>query len=1101
MLNNLSRMRDRATAIQDGLDFFGFAPEYAPLQSYDQLLELVEGVAGSTGLLGTARDLEEQARAAQRTFDANASDMSTELDNLTVELSDQLFELCGESEDKDGDGFGDYDVCEGGLMAQNKAAFEAAYVRQALAWMRAQNVAREIEIEQERADRVIAVNLGVGREVAAADLAIGKLQAFKQTRIQANSSETNIYAGGEVSLEAWYEVGAKASTTPDNNEAYAVQAAKLTARGFFGGGWEETWVDSTETTWDPNAEKIGEWESIKALRQAEAQAEIEGANSEATVRNLLLRQSEALREYEVATKELNEVAAEHNHLIERHSRLLNKRAQAINRVASHNSHLLSPAYRIWRDSLTTQSAAAHGLAAQFAYLTARASEYELLTPYPEIDDIFKARTANDIRLFLDDLKVWHQALDLPGQLNRYPYTLSVAEDVFSLTDEQLDPDGDLSESALDQKRRAAFREELESWIVDGDLEIVFSTSLDQQRPGGEYVFSPRIWNNRIAGIGTPLADNVGVGVNLVLSDTVEAGNVEVILIHDGQASYRNAKGEEVIYDPATAAPVGYLVPDELSPADTTVVLRPAINGHGGLSNGGLANLSVAASHWKLRIPEGAWGNLDYEQIEDIEIHMDTTGRALPSQQVAAEQDATRLQAGLALEPVTDEPGLESTATQRTETAGDASILEAESRTLAPATPGEISGSYYGNIVITSPITLGVQLLNFDLVNLDGVLSGTVNVTETALYSDAIGLSGIANGSAFTLTSDTYVTLVAGRPVTQSFQLVGHAEDEAEVLRARYSGLITNLLPDPIAVEGTFIGSRPGAPAGDGLLLESADRSVSLGGSTVVTATLIDNLMRPLTETEGITMTFTSDMGTMSPRRVDVVEGKALATFDAGGEHGEAVIQATTGEITATTRVQVGESRIHLPLILRGYPQMADAPDLVVDTMDVTADGAQVVIKNHGNGSVRPENPFWVDLYVTPDPAPVHVNQLWDSLGDEGLTWGIPAEALPLDPGEVISLTYSTDPAAPNLYCRAELSHFPGSLTEGTPVYAQVDSWHPDTTYGAVLESHEMAGGNYNNILGPVYSIVTGMGQEPWQIATPGLGGIPPVSSEGLPPRP
>jgi hypothetical protein len=948
---------------------------------------------------------------------------------------------------------------------------------------------------------VIAVNLGVGREVAAADLAIGKLQAFKQTRIQANSSETNIYAGGEVSLEAWYEVGAKASTTPDNNEAYAVQAAKLTARGFFGGGWEETWVDSTETTWDPNAEKIGEWESIKALRQAEAQAEIEGANSEATVRNLLLRQSEALREYEVATKKLNEVAAEHNHLIERHSRLLNKRAQAMNRVISHNSHLLSPAYRIWRDSLTTQSAAAHGLAAQFAYLTARASEYELLTPYPEIDDIFKARTANDIRLFLDDLKVWHQALDLPGQLNRYPYTLSVAEDVFSLTDEQLDPDGDLSESALDQKRRAAFREELESWIVDGDLEIVFSTSLDQQRPGGEYVFSPRIWNNRIAGIGTPLADNVGVGVNLVLSDTVEAGNVEVILIHDGQASYRNAKGEEVIYDPATAAPVGYLVPDELSPADTTVVLRPAINGHGGLSNGGLANLSVAASHWKLRIPEGAWGNLDYEQIEDIEIHMDTTGRALPSQQVAAEQDATRLQAGLALEPVTDEPGLESTATQRTETAGDASILEAESRTLAPATPGEISGSYYGNIVITSPITLGVQLLNFDLVNLDGVLSGTVNVTETALYSDAIGLSGIANGSAFTLTSDTYVTLVAGRPVTQSFQLVGHAEDEAEVLRARYSGLITNLLPDPIAVEGTFIGSRPGAPAGDGLLLESADRSVSLGGSTVVTATLIDNLMRPLTETEGITMTFTSDMGTMSPRRVDVVEGKALATFDAGGEHGEAVIQATTGEITATTRVQVGESRIHLPLILRGYPQMADAPDLVVDTMDVTADGAQVVIKNHGNGSVRPENPFWVDLYVTPDPAPVHVNQLWDSLGDEGLTWGIPAEALPLDPGEVISLTYSTDPAAPNLYCRAELSHFPGSLTEGTPVYAQVDSWHPDTTYGAVLESHEMAGGNYNNILGPVYSIVTGMGQEPWQIATPGLGGIPPVSSEGLPPRP
>ncbi len=95
MLNNLSQMRERAQAIHDGLDFFGFAPDYVPLQAYDQLLALTEGPTGDTGLLGTARDLEDQARDAQRTFDANASEMATELDNLTVELNDQLFELCG----------------------------------------------------------------------------------------------------------------------------------------------------------------------------------------------------------------------------------------------------------------------------------------------------------------------------------------------------------------------------------------------------------------------------------------------------------------------------------------------------------------------------------------------------------------------------------------------------------------------------------------------------------------------------------------------------------------------------------------------------------------------------------------------------------------------------------------------------------------------------------------------------------------------------------------------------------------------------------------------------------------------------------------------
>jgi len=114
-------------------------------------------------------------------------------------------------------------------------------------------------------------------------------------------------------------------------------------------------------------------ESVQALKEAEAEAEIEGANSAAVVRNLLLQQSEAVEEYEIAVEEFNTLADEHDYLAQRHSRLMNMRYQAVNRVASHNSHLLNPAYRIWRDTLTTQSLGAHALAAQFAYLTARAA--------------------------------------------------------------------------------------------------------------------------------------------------------------------------------------------------------------------------------------------------------------------------------------------------------------------------------------------------------------------------------------------------------------------------------------------------------------------------------------------------------------------------------------------------------------------------------------------------------------------------------------------------------------------------------------------------------------------------------------------------------
>ena len=488
-------------------------------------------------------------------------------------------------------------------------------------------------------------------------------------------------------------------------------------------------MDTTETVWDPAAAQIAAYEGIKDLKEAEKDAAIEGANSAATIKNLLLEQSEALVEWEVATAELNQVVVEHNNMVEKWSRLVNLYAEAVPTIMTYNSHLLNPAYRLWRDSLTIQSSAAHRLAAQFAYLTARASEYELLTPFPNLGDAYKTRTSNDIRTFLDELKVWHQALDLPGQLNRYPTTLSVAQDFFHLTDEELDPKGVLTPEKLAQERYNRLQEAFASRIRDGDLEIVFTTSLDQQRPGGLYVFSPNIWNNRIAGIGEPLASNVGVKVNILTTEPLDAGTVEVVLVHDGQATYRNAAGQEVIYDPATAVPVGYLVPAELSPAYTTVVLRPDINGQGGLANSGLDNLSVAASHWKLRIPADSWGNLDVSQIQDIQIALDTTGRALPSRAAAATEDATRLAAGLEMEPPSQEWLQELAARQQ-----DAPGLKleraaaSELRISAPATPGVVGGSYFGNLVVTSPITIAVYELNLNLVNVGGTLTGEVGVT-------------------------------------------------------------------------------------------------------------------------------------------------------------------------------------------------------------------------------------------------------------------------------------------------------------------------------------------------------------------------------------
>jgi predicted outer membrane repeat protein len=880
MLNNLSQLRERAQAIHEGLDFFGFAPDYVPLQSYEQLRILTEGPTGNTGLLGTARDLEDQARDAQRTFDANASDMATELDNLTVELNSQLFELCGN----------DVEICEGGLMLQNLDALDVAGRRAALALLHAQNLTEQIVIEEERAGQVISVRLALGQEISAAELAKGVLRAVKTTRTKVSSSEDQISLGIEIAAEAWAQTVLK-FPFPES-EAGVKASLKRTV------GWEHawTWIDSTSTVWDPAEANIGQWESIQALKQAQAEAEIEGANSAALVRNLLLQQAEAVQEFYIAAEEFNTLADEHNYLAERRSRLLSMREQAINRVASHNSHLLNPAYRIWRDSLTIQSNQAHALAAQFAYLTARAAEYELLTPYPNLGKVFRARTSNDIRIFLDGLKVWVQALDLPGQLNRYPYTLSLARDLWGLTDQAIDPEGILSASERDQKRYEEFQKLLQANLSGGRLEAWFTTALDQQRAEGQYLFSPNIWNNRIAGIGAPLAANEGVKLNIITRQS-GVSDVEVVLIHGsaagGAEAYRNVNNETVYYDPGTAVPVGYVLPAGLDPENTTVVLRPAINGVGGIANSGLLNLSVAASSWTLRIPSTTRGNLDYSQIEDIQIILDTTGRALPGLQVQATQDAERLQAGLEMEPVTGEVTVNTLAVP-------AFALVAP----PPGLPDQISGAYFGNVMITSPITVAIQILDLHLWNDGGILTGTIDIERTALYTEGIHLQGVTDNETFSLTSDPFTTTIEGRPVTQTLTLVGHAEDGGNVLRAVYTGTIENLLPTPIVAQGGFAASRPSVSSGERLVLTAGSWSIQPGSSTNITATLYDAAMEPITETR--TITFTTDLGAVIPQVVQTVDGEAVVTFNAGTTLGQATVLATTGEITGSARIQVSD---------------------------------------------------------------------------------------------------------------------------------------------------------------------------------------------------
>ncbi|MBN1888707.1 MAG: DUF11 domain-containing protein [Thermoflexales bacterium] len=200
----------------------------------------------------------------------------------------------------------------------------------------------------------------------------------------------------------------------------------------------------------------------------------------------------------------------------------------------------------------------------------------------------------------------------------------------------------------------------------------------------------------------------------------------------------------------------------------------------------------------------------------------------------------------------------------------------------------------------------------------------------------------------------------------------------------------------------------------------------------------------------------------------------IHTYAATGTY-TAIVTATNsrGSMTATTQVLVEKPAyaIFLPLACKNC---VHAPDLVVDSLVVTSRAVTVTIRNQGDEPVSQifGNEFWVDVYINPDHAPGGpIN--WELLGPQGLAWGITQDALPLNPGTVITLTAwwtgegITDTVG-SLYFRPDESTVTWTLPLTSEVWAQVDSTgYPTTTFGAVLENHEILELEYNNIVGPL----------------------------------
>jgi len=190
-----------------------------------------------------------------------------------------------------------------------------------------------------------------------------------------------------------------------------------------------------------------------------------------------------------------------------------------------------------------------------------------------------------------------------------------------------------------------------------------------------------------------------------------------------------------------------------------------------------------------------------------------------------------------------------------------------------------------------------------------------------------------------------------------------------------------------------------------------------------------------------------------PDNLITLENTAYIGHDGGSGADPDPENNSASETTPTFDGSVpGLVYVYLPLVGKNS---VTAPDLVIDTLLVNSQAITMTITNQGNRPVV--DAFWVDLYINPTTPPTGVNQRWQDLGAQGATWGV--TDVPITPGGTLTLTLDT--------ARPDLSSFALPPTPGTSIYAQVDSVNLDTIYGGVLELHEIGGGTYNNIIGPV----------------------------------
>jgi hypothetical protein len=795
LVRNVADMQRLYEYLQAGKNPYGYGPEYVPF--HFQPKRLPDNNYEQTKTLADVEFEEasvqvQNATGRQQEMDDDYRILQQRLADIGEQYDSQLVGLCGLNADSEPD-LARCHENSGGEIYRQLLSIRAATQRMELVLQQMSNQNALIRIEQQRAARVAGIQLATAEMWTETGERLADL-ATQEVYLRDTQSE----AQGIIGLFEGFFTGAQ------GEDSFGTMGSLV--GGLIGmclSGAKTLAQDAVAQDLAGVAAKRERLQSMQWAQVHYAEAQITNVESEALIKQYMLRFAEYDIEYSIALNNLQQELARLNGLRTQVEYLLAEKAKA---AAFTESLYQDPAARVLRDYYMELAHDRFGVAMDYAYQAGRALEYEISQearfsdgPLTTLDSAYRICDIYTLDAALAQMNTayhdWLARDDIPSPHLR--------EDVIYLSqalgfEDTYDPD--LDRIVTREEKLNAFVRDTANWVdLDEDgteesLRFTFQTSIYL----GNRFFSTRVFDDKIASI-TMRVRGQNLGVDRAVIQLKQGGTSFV----RAQNAFKYGGPDDIRTYNLPPVEASIIAPtNESSLPDEVAINRE------------LATRSVAFTDWTVtldKVHEPSNFGLDLGAIDEIELTVLHEAYTLQDIGVLG---APKGPGADVFEPPPNRPYRPIGATS-----GGALSIASLNRRDGITEPAccraqdvitDLAGTYVGTVVISRPLYLPPLDLGVSLDDTSGNLGGTIYATQGLGYPILDGdqgpaLSGSWSGNSFYLQSEVFTTVItAGLEISRQLVLhTGMISDSAASLTGVYSETLTGVGDQPMVILGEF----------------------------------------------------------------------------------------------------------------------------------------------------------------------------------------------------------------------------------------------------------------------------------------------------------